>query len=102
VGDGCFHGIFRAGPQQGDWWFLVDVETPGQHRFAIQDCDGRQLRFGVFDAAGTTELESAEFTEGSCPVLGYDIAESGTDALHLELLAGTAAGARAPIILTPQ
>jgi hypothetical protein len=92
VGDGCWHGIYSSGSQPSGYWFLVDVATPGLLRFAIQDCLDRQLRLGLFDAAGAVMLQSTEFTDSSCPLLEFESAEPNTFALHLELLGGTAEG----------
>jgi hypothetical protein len=93
VGDGCSHGIFgAASAAPPHWWFWVDVKTAGLHRFAIQDCLNRQLRLGVFDAAGETLLRSVDFTDGSCPVLEYDISEPDTYALNIEMIGGAPVG----------
>jgi hypothetical protein len=37
VGDGCEHGVFNGSTTTPNWWFPVDVTTPGQHRFATHD-----------------------------------------------------------------
>jgi hypothetical protein len=92
VGDGCSHGIYSSGSQPSGFWFLVDVATPGLLRFAIQDCLDRQLRLGLFDAAGEVMLRSAELTQDSCPALEFESAEPNTFALRVELLGGTAVG----------
>jgi hypothetical protein len=93
VGDGCSHGLFNGSETTPDWWFLVDVTTPGQHRFATHACGDRQLRLSLFDAAGVTQLAAAEPDGGGdCTVLACDVSEAGPHALHVEMLGGRLAG----------
>ena len=95
VGDGCHHGLFSGHSQWGptpEWWFLVDVPSAGQVRFAIERCGDRQLKIDLFDQTGLTAEASVQPTGSECTALVHDFPAAGTHALHVTKVAGTYIG----------